>query len=159
MICHYTPLKKVLFLSEHFYCHTVESIMLYFPLGLIVCCQTGQRRWLCREIKLNDGIFLSSLRADLYLYFQLRSAQFGTLQFCPEHMFLRLAGFHLKSCETLTRAGPSRSSHFYSGHADILELSDPWQPSRNAVANLRSLKLRVSYNLHYRNQVVPFPSL
>lgn len=83
---------------HHFYNHTSESVMLCFPLGLMVCCQTGWRRWVCREIKLSSGTSLPL--GELISVLLASSAQSRTLQFCPELIFLRLPGSHVRSWET-----------------------------------------------------------
>lgn len=131
--------------------------MSYFPLGLIVYCQTGQRRWLCREIKLNKGISFWELIC-IYTFHLKRTVQI-------------LCNSVLNSCSwgfqaPIWRAGrPSPDLDLPGvpsstvGMLTSLRLLDPWQSPRNAVPTLKSLKLWVSDNLHYRNQAAPFPSL
>lgn len=132
--------------------------MSYFPLGLILCFPTGQRRWFCREIKLNKGIFLSSLRADLYLYFQLKV---HSLELCISVLNSCSWGFQDpiwwagRPWPELDLPGVPSST---VGKLTSLRLPDPWQSPTNAVPSQKPQAL-ISDNFHYRNQVAPFPIL
>lgn len=107
----------------------------------------------------NKGIFLSSLRADLYLYFQLKvhspELYNSVLNSCSWGFQAAIWRARRPSPELDLPGVPSSTV----GTLTSLRLPDPWQSPRNAAPNLRSLKLWVSDSFCYRNQVAPFPSL